>query len=446
MLSSRPMEHGMPDDSKTVAVDSDANLNAGRACGVIITDKCEQLSNPVDRLIVEGTYPGPPFIELIGLPYSLWDAYRETFRNKLGITLTNRVRHWYWAISEQSTDSELPYANRCSHVEPTDDLFLQDRFASGFDAKQRNVIVKTIVKDSPEEQINVYLSQCGELYDRRAFACVLPPIAIVRTPHRFSFLVTPLWGYRFCTDYVDTVQGVMDFIRCMLTGLSFLHEHRIAHRDIHDGNILADWYCYHSFEEDIRQQEFRRHLRSKSISYALYDFNLSLQLPPGTSLKTCRRPACEGFLGMAIYHPDDIYLGQPYYNPFAYDVGCLGFMFVHNLTDAISAVPMLAPLFGKMTTHIVDERFTAAEALEFFRRVEAETSPETLKSSITLQPNYHRMHDPQLYWCHTSPEFQSMWNSHRPPPFSWRLRLLRWIGSITYGFEVIAFVRRILDV
>ncbi|KAI0630158.1 hypothetical protein C8Q77DRAFT_1136695 [Trametes polyzona] len=438
----------MPRDMNTVVMGSDVNMRQGRALGVIITETCEQLPNPVDRLIVEGIPPGPPYITLTGVPDSLWDGYRETFRNKLGITLTNRTRvgGCSWEISEQSTDSELPYANRCSHVEPTDDLYLQGRFASGFDAKQQNVIVKTIVKDSPEEQINVYLSQCAELYDRRAFACVLPPIAIVRTPHRFSFLVTPLWGCRFRANDLDTIQGVMDFIRCMLTGLSFLHEHRIAHRDIHDGNILANWYCYHDMQRKIRQEEFRRHLRSRCISYALYDFNLSLQLPPGTSLKTCRRPACEGFLGMALYHPDDIYLGQPYYNPFAYDVGCLGFLFVQNLTDAISAVPMLAPLFGKMTTHIVDERFTAAEALEFFRRVEAETSPETLQSSVTLQPDYHRMHDPQLYWCHTSPEFQSMWNSHRPPPFALGIRLIHWIGSTDYGLTILAFFRRILHV
>ncbi|KAI0630179.1 kinase-like domain-containing protein [Trametes polyzona] len=317
-------------------------------------------------------------------------------------------------------------------------------FAPGFDAKQRNVLVKIIVKDSSEERINLHLSQCKELYDCRAFACVVPPIAIVRSPHRFSFLVMPLWGYRFRASDLDTVQGVMDFIRCMLTGLSFLHEHRIAHRDIHDANILVNWYCYHDVERNTVQQELRRQIRSRTVTYALFDFNLSLQLPPGTSLKTCQRPASEGLLGVGLYHPDDIYQGQPYYNPFAYDVGCLGFMFIHNLTDAIPAVPMLAPLFGKMTTHIVDDRFTAAEALEFFRRIEAEVSPETLQSSVTLQPDYQRMHDPKLYWCRTSPEFRSLWESHFPPPHTWRFRLFRWIASTPNGFQILAFTRRIL--
>ncbi|EIW56464.1 uncharacterized protein TRAVEDRAFT_73041, partial [Trametes versicolor FP-101664 SS1] len=317
-------------------------------------------------------------------------------------------------------------------------------FACGYDTKRRNVVVKTVFKNSIEEDINLYLSRCEELFDQSKFACIIPPVAIVRSPYRFSFLVTPLWGTYHSIEDLNTIQGVLNFIRCTLTGLSFLHEHRIAHRDIHESNILADYYCYHEVNCDTRQQAIRDSSRSRPITYALFDFNLSLQLPLETSLKNCRRPASEAMLGVSVYHPDDVLQCEPFYNPFAYDVGCLGFLFINYLTNAIPTVPMLAALFGKMTTHVVSERFTAAEALYFIHRIETDTTPEILQSPITLEQNYLAMNDPSLYWSCTAPEFQSAWSSHRPPPFSLRIRLLRWLGSTVRSYKFLKLVRRIL--
>lgn len=83
---------------------------------------------------------------------------------------------------------------------------------------------------------------------------------------------------------------------------------------------------------DTRQQAIRESSRSRPITYALFDFNLSLQLPLETSLKNCWRPASEAMLGVSVYHPDDVVQWEPFYNPFAYDVGCLGFLFINYLT------------------------------------------------------------------------------------------------------------------
>lgn len=105
---------------------------------------------------------------------------------------------------------------------------------------------------------------------------------------------------------------------------------------------------------------------------------------------------------------------------------------------------MLAALFGKMTTHVVHERFTAAEALDFIHRIEKDITPEILQSPITLEQNYLAMNDPSLYWTRTSSEFQSAWSSHRPPPLSLRIRLLRWLGSTIRGYKFVKLVRRIL--
>ncbi|KAI0630157.1 hypothetical protein C8Q77DRAFT_1136690 [Trametes polyzona] len=110
--------------------------------------------------------------------------------------------------------------------------------------------------------------------------------------------------------------------------LAFLHKHRIAHRDIYEGNKLADWYSYTTM--------WTRASGNKPCA------NTTGRIPSRA-------------LGDQVYHPDNVQQGEPLYNPFAYDVGSLGFLFVCYFTDAIPTVPMRAPLFGKMATHIVKD-------------------------------------------------------------------------------------------
>lgn len=63
------------------------------------------------------------------------------------------------------------------------------------------------------------------------------------------------------------------------------------------------------------------------------DYDQSLQLPPDTSLEDCRRPALEALFGVARYYKSsDLDLGEPYYNPFVFDVGMMRMMFRYNFT------------------------------------------------------------------------------------------------------------------
>lgn len=63
--------------------------------------------------------------------------------------------------------------------------------------------------------------------------------------------------------------------------------------------------------------------------YCLFDFNLSLKLPLETSLQDCRISAA-GAYGRGTFwaHPQDIAQGEYEYNPFAFDVACLGNVFL----------------------------------------------------------------------------------------------------------------------
>lgn len=92
-------------------------------------------------------------------------------------------------------------------------------------------------------------------------------------------------------------------------------------------NMAMNWYCSR-FETDTCVERRREHIHSSAVVYALFDFDLSLQLPPDTSLKSCRRPADEAFIGKKLYHAPDVYEGERHYNPFAFDVACLGRLYL----------------------------------------------------------------------------------------------------------------------
>ncbi|KAI0355662.1 hypothetical protein OH77DRAFT_1495961 [Trametes cingulata] len=319
------------------------------------------------------------------------------------------------------------------------------RFASGQDAEGRDIIFKLVDLESMEYQIYKHLSECAALYVGGSPACVLPPTAIVHSPYQFAFVAMPMWGTRFPIHNFDSIRQIFTFIRCTLTGLSFLHENKIAHRDIHDTNIAVNWYCGHGHHETCAQR-LSEHSRSPLAAYALFDFDLSLQLPLETDVKRCRRPALEAFIGKRSYHPADVYQGESHYNPFAFDVACLGNLYLYHFAEAIPIVPLLAPLFARMTTHVINERFSAREALHFYSQIEAGLSPVVLDEGVVLQPCFDALDEPDLYWSSLPHDFQAKWRPYEPPPLSRTTRILRWIASTHTGYRSLAFLRRSLRI
>ncbi|KAH9895154.1 hypothetical protein C8Q73DRAFT_644869 [Cubamyces lactineus] len=311
------------------------------------------------------------------------------------------------------------------------------------DSLEQDVVIKLVDKGTMEEQIYHYLAGCKDLYGSEAFPCVLPPTAIIASPYEFTFVAMPMWGTMTKITDFNTVREIVAYIRCTLTGLAFLHDHRIAHRDIHEWNIMVNWYCRHD-RLDSCTQRLHDHYSSSSVSYAFIDFDGALQLPPTTSLKDCRRPADEALLRVPTYHPFDVCQGERHYNPFAFDVACLGNLFLFYFTEAIPAVPILAVLFSRMTTHVIDDRFTAAEALAFFREVEAQLSPHDLDTNITLKTDYDPLDNPDLYWSRLLPEIQVRFQLNRPPPLTWTSRVLRWLNTTRLGRKVVTLFRRSL--
>lgn len=64
--------------------------------------------------------------------------------------------------------------------------------------------------------------------------------------------------------------------------------------------------------------------------YCLMDYNISLVHDQAVDIRGYLRPIEESFLGSPMYHPDDYTQGEWQYNPFAFDVACLGMMIMSD--------------------------------------------------------------------------------------------------------------------
>ncbi|KAI0769460.1 hypothetical protein BD413DRAFT_558634 [Trametes elegans] len=230
-----------------------------------------------------------------------------------------------------------------------------------------------------------------------------------------------------------------------MKGLSLLHTYRIAHRDIKESNILVD--CYSTDTANPQMGPILlEHECTNDVHYCLFDFDLSIRLPQSTSLKDCWRPSEESLNGMSPYQPPDITLGEPVYNPFAFDVGTLGTMFRVHFTRAVSTVHLFAPLFDQMTTHVISQRFTAQEALDFLEVIASEIPDDMWNTVLDLKPEWMSASYPETYWSLTPPDFRVRWSHCIIPRYSLRERFLDWFAGYRLGWRVLCFVRDTLRI
>jgi hypothetical protein len=99
-------------------------------------------------------------------------------------------------------------------------------------------------------------------------------------------------------------------------------------KDISNGNMLVNHYSANLLA--IRSESRRRWRLANGdnglVRYCIIDFNLSLLLP-----KNVRRLPCSySTVGSSIYQPYDISAGEPDYDPYAFDVACLGGVLAFN--------------------------------------------------------------------------------------------------------------------
>ncbi|KAI0630194.1 hypothetical protein C8Q77DRAFT_1136856 [Trametes polyzona] len=372
-----------------------------------------------------------------------------------GYTLTLEYRRGKdinpeWIVPPSTAEAQsLPYARRLlGKVKPQEDIkdarpgskigYAQDRY-------HRDIVIKITPFGSEEHRAYQRLLDCTRNAPPNRCCGVLRPVAILEIGSNFAFVAMPRWGDVGHMDAFKTVAQGIQFMRCVLEGLAHLHDNRIVHRDIIDDNMLVNCYNLETrFDLPGAQESLDCHRSAtdpSDVHYCLFDFDICHIFPLDAPLQACRRPADEAWAGAPSYQPDDVWRGEHDYDPFAYDVACLGYFLVVWLGSLVSVIPLLAPLFDKMNTHIIADRFTASEAARFFEEIVAQTPQSVLDTPMTMEQQKFWVYHPDLYWSQKPPEFRARWASFRMPPRSWFKQALLRVATNPVGWPVLQCVR-----
>ncbi|KAA1476399.1 kinase-like protein [Dentipellis sp. KUC8613] len=236
-------------------------------------------------------------------------------------------------------------------------------------------------EDSTELSITQFLSQPKQRKDARNHA--IPLLDVIRAPDH-CFLVLPF--YRTLVSRkgrLDTVGEGFDLVFQTLEGLAYLHELRIAHRDLSAANILMDAARMfpHGFHLDNAQFDMRGRRISKvrtrtqigGVRYCLIDFGEAMKFEPSDSvLIDVRSKAC-------IHAPETLGEIRPPYDPFKADIYTMGNTYRKILVDGYKGhFDMLVPLINVMTAKDPNARPTITEAMEQFCKIRSSYSRTAL--------------------------------------------------------------------
>jgi hypothetical protein len=115
-------------------------------------------------------------------------------------------------------------------------------------------------------------------------------------------------------------------------------------QDIKSGNILVNHFgtsTYNSWN-DLR----RKLRRDGHLVYAIMDFDISMIFPPTATRDECRLPSRMSWIG-GQSQPHDTRQGELDYDPFAFDVGCLGVLFCRDFQVRFPFAARCSPTYVK---------------------------------------------------------------------------------------------------
>ncbi|TEB23481.1 other/AgaK1 protein kinase [Coprinellus micaceus] len=239
------------------------------------------------------------------------------------------------------------------------------------------VVLKRIVHaESPEEvPILQYFLQEPQCSDPRNHCIELLEVLHPPDEEGVSIIVLPVLRPYDNPDF-DTIGEGLDFIRQMLEGLCFLHEHGVAHRDIRSSNFMLDGTnmygeTFHAWSPQRRfdgttKIPLKQTRTSCQPKYFIIDFGFSKQYPLG-AISPLEAPKYASDPSV----PEFDYPSVPC-NPFAADVYTFGNMIRIDFIDGDNGSYMqhgrkgfefLRPLVDVMTQRNPGKRPTMPETL-----------------------------------------------------------------------------------
>ncbi|TEB23480.1 other/AgaK1 protein kinase [Coprinellus micaceus] len=304
-----------------------------------------------------------------------------------GYQLSQRY-HPKWVPSWETNKSLVPGLTLDSQVLPNARVIDATRTKD-----QTPVILKLVESAQSPEEVDIlgYFSQAPISSDPRNHIC--PLLDILRRPEDEgqTIVVLPVLRPYDNPDF-DTIGEALDFLRQILEGFTFLHEHRVAHRDVRSENLMLDptgmypakfFVWTPNMKADYSGPIQPRYMRTeRGPKYYIIDFGFSKQfnseeLPPSE-------------IPMAASDPTIPELNDPKpCDPFPIDVYTVGNLI---LTDFIEGKPwnieykgrrgfdFLLPLVNTMVSVEPSERPSMKEALDKFNEIVGTQTPWTLRS------------------------------------------------------------------
>ncbi|KAF8884758.1 kinase-like domain-containing protein [Gymnopilus junonius] len=331
-----------------------------------------------------------------------WDSMRGWFAERV----IGRPSRLY------SGPADFPYPYMGSDNEPTDysNNWGQGRVVFAQDNEGRHLAIKLLKAGSEEVKIAKFLKDESCLRDLESFPVCTAVLDLLPCEDHW-FIIMPRWGEVSYSPWFPTMYHAVLHMRCLLKALVFLHRCRIFHGDVAHRNILVNILT--SFRD--RQEEKSR--------YALFDFDCSIMLDEETYGENPRLPIHSVDRGLHI-PPYELLLGYPDFDPFKYDVACLGIYFDETFAEYIPTSPLLAPLIDRMLTADIEKRFSASQALDFTEYILSNVSQTTRswRKPRSWSGGYYE----RDRWNDLPEDFVSTWASYRDNSFSSITKIQLW--------------------
>ncbi|TFK78954.1 hypothetical protein K466DRAFT_606522 [Polyporus arcularius HHB13444] len=172
-------------------------------------------------------------------------------------------------------------------------------------------VVKVLVPGSVEAPVYELLASDG-----LAHAHIIP--AEVVRDERSDFLLMPALLDPFAIPRRWDTEEVLDFCHQVLQGIEDLHAVKIAHLDIHEGNVLM-----------ATSYEATRHANTKAGTIYLIDF--------GSSRVLARGPGEQEPIELP---PSAVpkFADRPVFDPYAWDMYCVGVLFT-SILEVSNPIP-----------------------------------------------------------------------------------------------------------
>jgi len=182
----------------------------------------------------------------------------------------------------------------------------------------------------------------------------------------------------------ETVGEVVEFIRQIFEGLQFMHEHRLAHRDISLVNIMMDGVMYpddwHPYLNDFRRDDISKiikpYTRTQRVPrYYFIDFGISRLYKPEDGPHPLEPPIRGGDKTVPEFQDS-----MAPCDPFPTDIYYVGNLLREYIHKEYRNFAFLRPLVVEMVRKDPTKRPTIDEVVAWFDRIRGQLRPMQLAS------------------------------------------------------------------